>query len=1254
MRILAIRGENLASLAAPFAVDLAAEPIASTGIFAITGETGAGKSTILDALCLALYGRYPRVASGRREDTPDPSGDAVSASDGRAILRRGAAQGWAEVDFVGQDGVPYRVRWEAVRARGRADGRLQSDRRMLHRLDDGSAVESGKNAVAAAIEQRTDLTFDQFRRTVLLAQGEFDAFLLAGEGERAELLEKITGTAVYSEISKRVHAGTEARRRTVSELEIRRGAVGPLDAAGRNALETERAAIEAEIAAKTTQRDALVHGLDLARRIAALQVQVEQADASARTARAARDAALPDRDQLTRLDAVEPIRRCYDTLATAERDAVETKAALAAVSVEAAAAEAAVVRAGACFEVARHADADAEAVLQGFGPVWSEAERLDGVIAAAEEEAVRAAESVTRLNAVAALARDHLADIHRRLARATAERDAAARQCVAWANRAALADRAEEIAGLFRKRALLRANLATERGVLIRAREDAARCDAAIRAEEARIANLRAERELVTVRRAAAIAALAALDPQALQTRAAALAECLDGLREAETLAQDHAVLLDDLSSARADEEGAAADLADARSRRDAAVRAGEAATRARGEIAALADLAEESVSREALRLRSLLVAGEACPVCGGVDHPHRHPLPGEGDALAGIAAAMRARREALDADLLAAAIVLTNAAGDEAAAHARIAAASRAAQAAGAGLAATRAAFETVRCRLGAACTRAGLDAQLIAGLDPSAGLTIAAPMEAALAARSALAGSLDAVRDGAVVIDALARSGEAASAAIEVAVEALDERRSHKHAADLDAQRAATHSASIEERIESLGREAEPFLAAADLSLADLDADALVATARAREIGDVFRTLRDRHAGLEAQVRGLTSDLAVADSRRLSVESEAAEVQAEAVRRDAHLDRSRSARMGLLDGEATASHRHRTGMERRAAGEALHRAQGALGVATTARASAVALREGARVGHARVVAQRDAALEAFRSECDTIPVGTVTDLLRVPPESRERLREGLARLMRDLDAAETAFATRRADLAGLDGTAQIDVAASRVEADALAQMIGTRQQRLGAIDGERRRDDEARRMAADLREAVAVAGAELAIWEAVDDAVGSASGDKFRRFAQGVTLEHLIGLANEQLGALSPRYRLARSSNSDLALHVVDADMGDELRATRSLSGGERFLVSLALALALSGLEGRQSFVDTLFIDEGFGSLDAETLDLAVDALETLQGRGRKVGVITHVLAMIDRIAVQVRVEKRGNGRSVVRIIDGAGPPA
>lgn len=251
MRILAIRGENLASLGAPFEIDLAAEPLAGSGLFAITGETGAGKSTILDALCLALYGEYPRVSVGRRENAPDPSGEAISIHDGRAILRRGAGGGYAEVDFVGQDGERYRVRWEANRARGRANGRLQNELRALYRLDDDSAVATGKTQVREAVEARTDLTFDQFRRTVLLAQGEFDAFLLAAESERAELLEKITGTEIYAAISVRVHDGTEARRRIFEQLEQRRNDIGLLDDEARQALLDEQSELARRLPRKS-------------------------------------------------------------------------------------------------------------------------------------------------------------------------------------------------------------------------------------------------------------------------------------------------------------------------------------------------------------------------------------------------------------------------------------------------------------------------------------------------------------------------------------------------------------------------------------------------------------------------------------------------------------------------------------------------------------------------------------------------------------------------------------------------------------------------------------------------------------------------------------------------------------------------------------------------------------------------------------------------------------------------------------------
>lgn len=132
MRILAIRGENLASLGQPFSIDFDAEPLASTGLFAITGETGSGKSTILDALCLALYGAYSRFMHSQQDALPDPSGAKVSISDGSTILRRGAGSGYAEVEFIGQDNQRYRARWEARRARKKPDGAIQSALRTLH------------------------------------------------------------------------------------------------------------------------------------------------------------------------------------------------------------------------------------------------------------------------------------------------------------------------------------------------------------------------------------------------------------------------------------------------------------------------------------------------------------------------------------------------------------------------------------------------------------------------------------------------------------------------------------------------------------------------------------------------------------------------------------------------------------------------------------------------------------------------------------------------------------------------------------------------------------------------------------------------------------------------------------------------------------------------------------------------------------------------------------------------------------------
>jgi exonuclease SbcC len=166
---------------------------------------------------------------------------------------------------------------------------------------------------------------------------------------------------------------------------------------------------------------------------------------------------------------------------------------------------------------------------------------------------------------------------------------------------------------------------------------------------------------------------------------------------------------------------------------------------------------------------------------------------------------------------------------------------------------------------------------------------------------------------------------------------------------------------------------------------------------------------------------------------------------------------------------------------------------------------------------------------------------------------------------------------------------------------------------------------------------------------WESLNELIGSKNGAKFRTFAQSLTLEALLAHSNQHLEDFAKRYALQRVPGSDLELQIIDRDMADDVRSVHSLSGGESFLVSLALALGLASLSSNKTQVESLFIDEGFGSLDPETLDIAIASLDTLQALGRKVGVISHVPILVERIGAKVVVEKQGGGRSSVLIVGG-----
>ncbi|MBN2802510.1 MAG: AAA family ATPase, partial [Deltaproteobacteria bacterium] len=189
MKILELRFKNLNSLYGEWIIDLTSPEYLTEGIFALTGPTGSGKSTILDAICLALYGETPRLGKINKNSNE--------------IMSKHCGECYAEVLFESM-GAKYRCHFEQRRSRKKSDGELQSQEHQIANGNTGELIETKKSLVPGIVEEKTGMDFDRFTRSVLLAQGGFDTFLKAGSELKSKMLEQITGTEIYTEISKRV------------------------------------------------------------------------------------------------------------------------------------------------------------------------------------------------------------------------------------------------------------------------------------------------------------------------------------------------------------------------------------------------------------------------------------------------------------------------------------------------------------------------------------------------------------------------------------------------------------------------------------------------------------------------------------------------------------------------------------------------------------------------------------------------------------------------------------------------------------------------------------------------------------------------------------------------------------------------------------------------------------------------------------------------------------------------------------------
>ncbi len=261
-----------------------------------------------------------------------------------------------------------------------------------------------------------------------------------------------------------------------------------------------------------------------------------------------------------------------------------------------------------------------------------------------------------------------------------------------------------------------------------------------------------------------------------------------------------------------------------------------------------------------------------------------------------------------------------------------------------------------------------------------------------------------------------------------------------------------------------------------------------------------------------------------------------------------------------------------------------------------------------------------------------------------RLPREERE----SLSTRARELDHAATELKTKQQDrearLATESAKKLTDKTRGELEPQfaELEKSLGDLRDAVAGLKHKLSANTVAKERIKEKQSAIGAQKKECHRWEKLHDLIGSSDGKKYRNFAQGLTFEVMVSHANRQLKKMTGRYLLIRDERQPLELNVVDNYQAGEIRSTKNLSGGESFIVSLALALGLSKMASRKVRVDSLFLDEGFGTLDEEALETSLDTLSGLQQDGKLIGIISHVPALKDRIRTQVNITPVSGGRS------------